>query len=813
MNPTIQQLAYLRNSRPHRTKLWLSIYKPKVILSAQINASLSDTKGTRLIGYDNASGSASSIENGMTMFVGSTPGDFDVGKIRVRSASLTTGTVTVAENSDISWSNNQYLTIVDFHEIWPVFPRMIQDPADKKKTIWYKDYDIAYTNQNTVNGAFPCMGSHFAGFLDENNECLVYYSASGSSHVNGDALGFEWWFGGATVTGSSVQTPGYITYTTPGHYTTRLRISGSASCTTSYRHVSIYDRLDEGSNQPIVLWELNSLQGARDSGGYTAEIRIHQMMSETDLKEGSLVVVFADDWYGDTKTSIGGNQANRDNIVFTGYVQKGSVHYDYRDHYIDISVESPTGMMKVSEGHSVSVECAQKEPVKQYTENPGDYPSPWMIMPTMSVYKALWHYLNWHSTVLQCADFQFTATDQLIQYFDADRTSLFDAVDNAMRGILLGKVCSDMQGKLWAEQDVYLTITGSTNSFVVNGMDWIGEPSIEEVFVKDTSFVEMGGTRFTGVTGSSTPLLSGAPGATVGGYRGTPVNIQGLALSSQTHLNTLAGGLYSYNNRKYPRAEFNMAGNYRNLDIAPQSKYLITIPADKSPRGVEIQANFFVDSIDWKYNSEFETFVSSVVFNQIPSSAISGETIIIPPYPPTDGDGGGWKIPPWKIPPFVIPPIVIPNQPYLFIPAIGGSNGSNSPLVFGGGPYNWSSPYITEFVGAGIALLDSGSFGANWFIVQAGAKTVSIYVVLSALDSHLITANVYSEASSWNGAGYGDLSFDVPSPGIGASSQMYGPIVWEEEPTPGELVRLYSECFTDGNISMYLHGWYIMFGF
>jgi len=809
MNPTIQQLAYLRNSRPHRTKLWLSIYKPNTVLSAQINdTTLTADKGTMVIGYDNASGSAVSIENGMTMFVGTTPGDFNVGKIRVRSASLTTGTVTVAENSDIRWTNNDYITIVDFHEVWPVFPRIIQNPADKKKTIWYKDYDIVYSNQNTINGAFPCMGSNFAGFLDDNNECLVYYSASGSAHVNDENMSFEWWFNGATVTGSTAKTPGYITYTTPGHYTTRLRVSGTSSCNISYRHVSIYDRLDEGPNQPIALWELNSLQGSRDSGGYVAEIRIHQPISEKDLKEGSLVVVFADDWYGTTKTSIGGNQENRDNIVFSGYVQKGSIHYDYKDKYVSATVESPTGMMKVSEGFSVSVEYGTN-PVTQYNKDPGTYPSPWILIPGLNVRKSLWHYLNWHSTVLQCVDFQFTAPDQLIQFFDADRTSLFDAVDSGMRSILLGKVCSDMQGRLWAEQDLYLTATGSANSFAINGMDWIGEPSIEEVFIKETSFVEMGGIKFTGVTGSSTALLSGAPGSSVPGYRGTTESIQGLALSSQTHLNTLSGALYSYRNRKYPRADFNISGNYRNLDIAPQVKYPITVPADKSPRGVEINADFFIETIDWKYDPVHETFIPNVGFSQIPtiSDAISGETIIIPPYPPTDGDGGGWKIPPWKIPPFVIPTIVIPVNPYLFVPALGGSNGAGSPLVYAGGPYCGSTPSLIEFNYIGTALLDDGSFGAGIFVVPPGVKNLVVYAYVVTHDAHLANTDLYIEASSINGLGYGEFSAVVPA---GLSAAFYGPVEWTEIPLPGEVVRIYGENLT-GPACMYLVGWNVVF--
>src|SRR3972149_2345147 len=117
----------------------------------------------------------------------------DKGRIRVRSASV--DTLIVAENSDIDWANDLYITVVDFIEISAIYPRIIKDPANDENVIFYKDYDIPYTNQNSVLGTFVCMGSHRAVDL-EDGSAQLYWTSSGTYNVKGDALTYLWEFGG-----------------------------------------------------------------------------------------------------------------------------------------------------------------------------------------------------------------------------------------------------------------------------------------------------------------------------------------------------------------------------------------------------------------------------------------------------------------------------------------------------------------------------------------------------------------------------------------------------------------------------------------
>lgn len=638
----------LLRTRPHNTKLWLSIYNPNTVLSCQITGSVS--KGERVIPYYNWSGDYLNVNEGMTMYIGSSAEEADKGKIRVRSItqSVTGSFITVAENSNILWGNDDYLTIVDFYEINAVYPRIIQDPGDETVTLWYKDYDIEYANQNSILGAFVCMGSHYAGFTEDN----VYYSATGTTHVvSGTSLSYHWIFGGGNPTGSSLLTPGDITYSTPGYYTTELIVSGSnGSVDTSYRHISIYNRPEAGTNIPILKWELLELHGDKEGGGYNATIRIYETVLETDIRNGALVVIFADDWYNNQKISIGGNQQNRESIVFSGYIVNGSIKYNYRSSFIEFEVLSPTGVMQNTEGFSVSITDSY-DPAADAAANPNYYPSAWALVQDLSVENAIYHYLRWHSTTLKCCDFQFLASDRRITGHDFDRSSVYDAINTLISSALLGRVVSDRQGKIWMEREIYVDPTShSVNTFLLSKQDWMDEPYIEERQTDETSYLEIGGVSYIITGGAATPLLAAAPGMAPG-YRGSVQRVQGLALLNQTELNTLAGYLYNYWNIKYPELSFKLTGNYRNFDVAPQEKYTITINADDTPRGTIISVPTFLKNISFQYDPSKEALLASPVFSQLPSLIVAdGITITIPATPPEPDAPDIPEVPPISYP-------------------------------------------------------------------------------------------------------------------------------------------------------------------
>lgn len=656
----------LLRQRPRQTKLDLFVFQPRTVLQCRIN-DVSIAKGERVITFDTVSfGSYLSVEPNMTLLIGTTLGGRDVGRIRIKS--ITSTQITVSENSNIRWANLLYLTVIRYWEIAPIFPRIIPNPSNSTDVIFYKDYDTAYTNQNSILGTFVNAGSHRPVLL-ENGTGTTYYSSTGTYNLLGEALTYDWAFEGAVVTGSNSAEPGYIAYNTAGDYVTRLRTTSvSGAIDTTYRYVSVRNKIGEGSNTPVVRWNMSGLSGSRGESGYSAEFTVYDDIS---IQDNSIVMLLADDWYGDTHTSLGGNYPNTSNIFFVGYIESGSIKFDYKKSSYTFKASSVTEIMKKITGFSISVESKAS-------------PSKWFELYDMDCRRAMYHYLKWHSTVLNVNDFNFKGTDYKIQYFDADRGSLFNAIDNFLSNTLVGGLSSDRQGRLWAEvyPRAYSNPTGSFPSVMeITNRDWMGEPDITERHNEETSYIEMGGVAYSGVaTGTYSALLADAPGG-VPSFQGEVKNYPGLALQSQSQLNSLVGNIYANENSKYPTITWDMATNPRNLDIAPMETVSVNINSSDTVRGIGINGLYVPISFSWSYNSEKQTLTANMSAQSLVNGQ-SGDTITIPPPTEDGGFSSGFGNSSLQIPP--ISPLLSTSTPtYTWVisyPAVGGIPGPRLPI-------------------------------------------------------------------------------------------------------------------------------------
>lgn len=646
--PTAAELALLK-TQPHKSKMYLSIFEPQTVFAARVNDA-GAAKGDQVITYDSVTvGNFLAISGGMTMYVGTTAGGKEKGEIWTYKRTSTT--ITVGENSHINWANNDYLTIVNFHQIWPVYPRYTQSATD---ITVFKFYDLAYSDQNEDTGALMVMGGNYAGFINQTTgSCMVYYDGSETSNVKGTTgSAFSWSFEGGTPTGSTAVTPGWINYTGTGHYRTLLSVTtpdGNADF--GIRHVSVYDRPGEGSNTPVLSWGLESLAGSRDEGGYTARIWVKENVSS--VVDGALVVLFTDDWYGTTQQSVGGNFPNREEIFFVGYIVDGSIDYDYQTSTVFFDVGSPSEIMKLCEAFSVSVEDSGDPNADAGTKG-GD---PWFYFVGLSIKSALWHYYAFHSSCQSLMDMRYIGTDFDIQYFDADRTSLYDASDSFLRSTVYGKTVCDRQGALYFEVEAGAiddAVNNLDETWDLFNPDWIGNPAITEQFVEEVSYLEMGGVAYYGISGGSgtySALLAAGPGL-VPAYRGNNQKMSGLALTSQGQLNTLVGNIWENMNADYPEVDFDLSGNFRNIDIVPQEIVKVTLQVDDTYRGISwSQKEFTPRSMTWSYDSENSLLMPSVTLKEI-TAGDDGQTIAIPVEPPDDNGFDG--------PPIIIPPPLPP---------------------------------------------------------------------------------------------------------------------------------------------------------
>lgn len=608
---TVSDLALIR-SRPQSSRLYLSIYQPATVFKARV-MNVSGTWGDTTIIYTGTSyGFWSGITPNQTMLVGSTDGGREHGRIRVKGATGTS--IKVAENDDVNFVNGAYLTVIDYHELFPVYAMIGNQLDSSGDIIIYPDGDTKYVNQGLNLGSLINMGSHYAGF----SENPVFYSASGTVHVKGEAISsYLWKFGGGNPATSTSQTPGNVSYATPGHYTTELIVtSASGTVDRSYRQVSIYNH---STVKPIESWGITNLQGSREEGGYTASLWIRENVNY--LVDGALVVIFSDDSYGSTDGSIGGNGIGRNKILFAGYVLDNTIVYDSQSSRTDFEVASITGLMKKKNGFSVSIDSKRA-------------PAKWQEGYDLNLKRSIYYFYRWYSTLLQVADLKYIGQDLPIQYLETDMDNLYDGMNSFIENTVVGRMVSDRQGTIFIEPGIEIT-DGATGVYPVTmsllKQDWIDQPTVTVKTLNTVSSLEMGGFAYSGaVTGTSKQYLSQAPGYAPS-YSGQPEQGEaGLVLIDQNDSNVKTGNKFAYLNAKYPEINFKLAGAYRNIDIAPYEQLKVNImPPDTNYGITMIDEPYHPIEISYTYDAEWGVLQTSLTVHQI-TQGYPAKTVDIP---------------------------------------------------------------------------------------------------------------------------------------------------------------------------------------
>jgi len=284
----------------------------------------------------------------------------------------------------------------------------------------------------------------------------------------------------------------------------------------------------------------------------------------------------------------------------------------------------------------------------------------------LTVPRAIYHFLRWHTTVLKTTDFQYLGKDLPHQYFDTNRESLYDAISQFLLSGIRGELVSDRQGKLWAEPipgAVLLPESYYDECLSLSKRDWMNSPNVIERISDDISYMEIGGIAWTDIqygsgTSSSVPLIAAAPGIAPA-YRGGVERFQGLILESQSGLNDLVGNLFANKNTPIRDMSVQLAGSYRNLDIAPIQRVSVIIEEGDTNKDIILTDDpFFISTMGFSYNAKDQHLLSRINLTQI-RNGFRGETIEVPEIPP------GYEVPPLPpfppFPPFTIPEIITPD--------------------------------------------------------------------------------------------------------------------------------------------------------
>jgi len=617
---TAAQLVTVRDSNQH-TELYIAKYTPQIVFQAQINDA-GITKGARTIPYDTVSnGSYLGVVEGQTLYVGSTIGGDDIGRVRVRS--ITSGTVTVAQDNDIHYANDLYITIKDFHEFWPVFPRNIANTGTLTYS-FYKDYDIELDDENTNFDPVVIMGPNFGGFYDTFPN--IYFTATGSYTVDGSTISsYSWTFpSGCSPSSSSSGTPGNVSFPRAGMYTVKCTVTASnGKSATGYRHISLLDRYT-GSYLPMTDSTFEDLDGEWGSG-YILKIKVRNRSNE--FKDGDLVVLFAEDYYDFTKQSFGG-YPGREHVVFAGYISSIKTKFNAFDSESDIVIKGIAAYMTNKEMFTLEM-----------YDTPGT-PADWSEINNMTINKMLNHFFRWHTTLLQVADFVHITTGEGAyrdNWVQTSKGEISNIIGDFLKNRVMGAFSSDRQGSCFAEVDYQMILTGSRPAAVMSfsNSDWVGDPNFTERIEQPVAGVLLGGQAYDPPTYTGTAFLSRAPGE-LQTYVGKSESVSGLSVTSQDNINDLAGLYYAKVNSRVAEINLELANNMRNIDIAKQEFYNFTIPANYTYRFGSYAATARVLPRKIGYKWENFTLKTTISF-EVETSGPPGDTIIIPVDVPDDG--------------------------------------------------------------------------------------------------------------------------------------------------------------------------------
>jgi hypothetical protein len=305
----------------HRTNLYLSIMNAPVLWEARINDPLI-VMGETTIAFDNGSGSFFGyIEALQEVWVGTTAGADDIGRLRIKSIASgdagVTGTVVVSGHS-FSINDDHYLT---FKHDYPIKPKWSFVDSNE---VFYMDDNITYTNQNVelppVVIAGPHQANHiFAGTLHIRVDASRSYPMSPGATISTYAIQVRSTTGTADVTNFSTSTgAGFIIVTTPGIYWAKYTVTDSdGRSSSSFRCYMVHTEEEEA----ITAFQRATVEGDWNRGGWESVFKLDGDFDLSTVPDYALAILWHEPIWNDvigrgTQVIAGHVGPTGDKVVF-----------------------------------------------------------------------------------------------------------------------------------------------------------------------------------------------------------------------------------------------------------------------------------------------------------------------------------------------------------------------------------------------------------------------------------------------------------------------------------------------------------------
>jgi hypothetical protein len=599
------------------SKTYLLVSRPALVFSCRVNQTFDSLDGVVEVTYDGAVGDYANVLPGMTLYVGSSAGLYDVGLTRIRKAPTDTR-IYFAKSSDIAWQDELYLSVmVDFY----ICARQPGSLAGIIKM----DEDIEFS-QAGYGSPVVLMGPPVK-ILEMNPAASVSHSPDASdsySPIDATISSFQWYAPDASATEDMDTATPLITYNTAGEkleYCVVTDENGGSSIGYRKRFVD-----PDPAQVTLVPGECGV---DVDSGGWNFSITGYSGVGLTDLRDRALVVIWKKDYIGARRAEPLGPLAGYENIRAVGWVDGESIelNVDSAKAKASFTVHGPAFWLNQIDGYPMSV-----------LDKPAEMATNWEQFPELTVDRALYRLIHWQTTLDSITDVVMTGDTRRIPFANVNSATLWGQITSLAKRILAAPLC-DRFGRVFIEIPTSLLPTAERASVPtildIGAGDWYDKPNLERVTISAKSQMEISGNSvWDGAT--SQELVGRAPGNNPEQYGSPEAPYSDLVFVDQDDCNRLAGDLLAHENNEYPNIEIPIWIDTDFIDICPRQRVCLSIAEADTPRGI-IWTNKQLTPLAITLNESPKT--GKVTTSLVCEAETSGEAgvTIMPPQPIMDG--------------------------------------------------------------------------------------------------------------------------------------------------------------------------------
>jgi hypothetical protein len=491
-------------------------------------------------------GAFGDIEVGMTVLFGSSAGDDDLGRQRIRAAA-DSNTVNIGRSSqgvkdgEVNLSDDAYITVLEDYRLWAKIPYIDSDGN------MFKDSSLALGTNGTqpppVANAGPWKaGKVSAGVLtadfDGTNSFAVASGASISSYA--------WDFGsGATPASSSASTVSGVTFPA-GERWIKLTVTDSNAKTHTARALIV--AIDDDTFPAITAFRVTSDMLNRQ--GHTMAFELISDALVSTYPDGTAVIYWEEEFYGGTTAKLAG-YSDREEIKFIGWIdtESSSISVDINRGRIPnqtIQCIDPAGRLRKLPSFRQVVE-----------RNPSA--DEWTELAGLNMDRFMWYLMHWHSTVLEVTDWDWSGTGEtyLFPRLQSDGGDLFDQVNARAKAIAHNFGC-DQQGRLITQPDPMLQASADRTAVEIVDLDESDWLRINVSRNRHPKVHWLRGAALEAHATNFTPRFCIAPGSAPGqGVDARDQNYQ--IVDDQDELNAREGNRYARQNSEIQNLDLMLA--------------------------------------------------------------------------------------------------------------------------------------------------------------------------------------------------------------------------------------------------------------